>query len=114
MSGELDYSNAPTHGYTVEGFVKMLNLRNPNTEDHDGAAYREFVHQVSLKVCELEGEYVKLFDKLLAKQEDIFEPTIKKNIGMNEITALCDLGASVSTIPKSLYDRLNLSPYIVI
>lgn len=32
---------------------------------------------------------------------------------MNEITSLCDLGASVSTIPLSLYDRLNLCPYVV-
>ena len=44
-------------------------------------------------------------------QEDIFEPTIRIHIGVNEIAALCDLGASVSTIPKILFDRLNLGSF---
>ena len=43
--------------------------------------------------------------------DDIFEPNIKIKIGTNEIAALCDLGASVSTIPKSLFDRLNLGTF---
>ena len=30
---------------------------------------------------------------------------------MNEVAALCDLGASVSTIPKSLFDKLKLGPF---
>ena len=46
--------------------------------------------------------------KLPANLDDIFEPTIKINVGTNEIAALCDLGASVSTISKSLFDKLNL------
>ena len=33
------------------------------------------------------------------------------NLGVNEIVALCDLGANVSTIPKSLFDKLNLGSY---
>ena len=44
-----------------------------------------------------------------AKEEDIFEPTIKIHLGVNEITALCDLGASFSTIPKTLFDKLNFT-----
>jgi hypothetical protein len=39
------------------------------------------------------------------------EPTIRINIGVNEIATLCDLGASVSTIPKSSFDRLNLGSF---
>ena len=53
----------------------------------------------------------KLLKKLPAKLDDIFEPTIKINVGTNEIAALCDLGASVSTIPKSLFDKLNLGTF---
>lgn len=41
-------------------------------EGHDDTAYKELFHQVALKVCELEIEYKKLSDKLLAMQEDIF------------------------------------------
>uniref|UniRef100_A0A8R7QMN2 Aspartic peptidase DDI1-type domain-containing protein n=1 Tax=Triticum urartu TaxID=4572 RepID=A0A8R7QMN2_TRIUA len=53
----------------------------------------------------------KLFSKLPTKQEGAFEPTIEIEIELNKFSALCDLGESVSTIPKSVYDRLNLGPY---
>ena len=66
---------------------------------------------VAYKVRELEVEYAKLSEKLPAKLEDIFGPTIMINLGVNEIVALCDLGANVSTIPKSLFDKLNLGSY---
>ena len=39
------------------------------------------------------------------------EHTIEIEIGLNKFNALCDLGASVSTIPKSVYDNFNLGPY---
>jgi hypothetical protein len=42
-------------------------------------------------------DYNKLSKTLLTKLEDVFELTIKINIGINEIAALCDLRASVST-----------------
>ena len=40
---------------------------------------------------------------------DEWEPTIKVKIKNYECLALCDLGASVSTIPKSLCDVLGLT-----
>ena len=70
-----------------------------------------FINQVATKVRELEMEYKRLSEKLPAKLDDIFEPTTKIKIGANEIAALCDLGVSVSTIPKSLFDRLNLGTF---
>jgi hypothetical protein len=110
-SEELDYNNAPTVDYTVEDLVKIITLKNPTTEGGSEAVYQKFINQVAIKVRELEDEYKNLFEKLPAKQEDKFEPTIKINIGVNEIVALCDLGASVSTIPKSLYDKQNLGSF---
>ena len=73
--------------------------------------YQHFVDQVAIKVRELEEEYKKIAEKLPVKLDDIFEPTIKIKIGTNEIAALCDLGASVSTIPKSLFNKLNLGSF---
>jgi hypothetical protein len=32
---------------------------------------------------------------------------------MNEIATLCDIRSSVSTIPKSLFDRLNLGSFTI-
>ena len=40
---------------------------------------------------------------------DEWEPTIKVKIKDYECNALCDLGASVSTISKSLCDVLGLT-----
>jgi hypothetical protein len=110
-SEELDYSNAPTPDYTMEDLVKIITLKNPTIEGGSEAVYQQFINQVAIKVRQLEEEYKKLAEKLCAKQEDIFDPTIRINIGVNEIVALCDLGASVSTIPKSLFDRLNLGSF---
>src|SRR4051812_27622325 len=73
-----------------------------------------FINQVAIKVRELEMEYKQLSEKLPAKLDDIFEPTIKIKISANEIAALCDLGASVSTILESLLDRLNLGTFNMI
>ena len=55
--------------------------------------------------------YKIIAEKLPVKLDDIFEPTIKIKIGTNEIAALCDLGASVSTIPESLFNKLNLGSF---
>ena len=46
-----------------------------------------------------------------AKQDDAFEPTIEVETRLNMFSALCDLGASVYTIPKFVYDSLNLGHY---
>ena len=53
----------------------------------------------------------EIAEKLPVKIDDIFEPTIKIKIGTNEIVALCDLGGIVSTIPKSLFNMLNLRSF---
>lgn len=113
MSDGLDNSDAPNHNYTMEDFVKMMNLKNPVLKVKDGEAYNFFIHLVATKLCELELEYKKLHDNLLAKQENIFEPTVKLEIGMNKFNALGDLGASVSCIPRTLYDKLNLGPFVI-
>ena len=83
----------------MEDLVKLITLKNPGLEAGNEAVYQSFINQVAAKVRELEMEYARLSEKLPAKLDDIFEPTIKIHIGMNEIAALCDLGASVSTIP---------------
>lgn len=91
----------------------MMNLKNPSSGGQDNAEYRDFINKVAMKVHNLDDEYSKLTEKLTTKQEDIWKPIIKIGIGMNQINTLCDLGISVSTIPKSLYDKLNLGPYVV-
>ena len=45
------------------------------------------------------------------KLYDEWEPTIKIKIKDHEFYALCDLGASVSTIPKTLCDLLGFREF---
>ena len=45
------------------------------------------------------------------KLYDEWEPTIKIKIKDHEYYASCDLGASVSTIPKTLYDLLGFHEF---
>src|SRR3954469_22238756 len=73
--------------------------------------YQNFVNHVAIKVCELEEEYKKIAEKLPVKLDDIFDTTINIKIGTNKIAALCDLGASISTILKSLFNKLNLGSF---
>ena len=44
------------------------------------------------------------------KLEDAWEPTIKIKVNDFECNALCDLGSSVSIMPKKLFDALDLGP----
>ena len=49
-----------------------------------------------------------ILDPLLAKKKDPGCPTITFSIGAQHFSnALCDLGASVSVMPKVVYDKLN-------
>ena len=54
-------------------------------------------------------EKLELEVSIPRKLHDEWEPTIKININKYDCNALCDLCASVSTIPKSLCDVLGLT-----
>ena len=54
-------------------------------------------------------EKLELEISMPRKLHDKWEPTIKVKIKYYECNALCDLGASVSTISKSLCDVLGLT-----
>ena len=57
-------------------------------------------------------EKLELEVSIPRKLHDEWEPTIKVKNKYYECNALCDLGASVSTIPKSLCDvRTHLELY---
>ena len=54
-------------------------------------------------------EKLDLEISITRKLHDEWEPTIKVKIKNYECFALCDLGASASTIPKALCDVLGLT-----
>jgi hypothetical protein len=44
------------------------------------------------------------------KLEDGWEPIIDMNVNNFDCHALCDLGASISIMPRKIYDMLGLPP----
>ena len=69
-------------------------------------AFTEHIVDAMMKALE---EKLELEISIPIKLDDEWEPTIKVKIKNYECFALCDLGASVSTIPKSLCDVLGLT-----
>ena len=59
-------------------------------------------------------EKLELEVSIARKLYDEWEPTIKIKIKDYGCHALCDLGASISTIPETLCDVLGLREMIVI
>ena len=82
---ELDYNNAPAPEYTIEDLVKLVIMKNPGIEGGEEAVYKSFVNQVDVRVRELENYYKRLSEKLPAKLDDIFQPTIKIVLGQNKL-----------------------------
>ena len=56
-------------------------------------------------------EKLNLEASIPRKLNDEWEPTIKIKIKDHDCYALCDLGASVSTIPKNLCDVLGFREF---
>ena len=69
-------------------------------------AFTKHIVDAMMKALE---EKLELEISIPRKLHDEWEPTIKFKIKNYECFALCDLGASVSTIPKSLCDVLGLT-----
>jgi hypothetical protein len=80
-------------------------LNSPNAYEQNKAFTKQIV-EAMMKALE---EELELEISIPRKLYDEWEPTIKFKIKNYECFALCDLGASVSTIPKSLCYVLGLT-----
>jgi len=65
----------------------------------------------STKVVKLTEEYsAAILNELPEKKQDPGCPTLSCSIGAQQFDyALCDFGASVSVMPKSVFDRTNFT-----
>ncbi len=79
----------------------MLNSPHAYSQNK---AFTDHIVEAMIKSLE---EKLELEVSIPRKLHDEWEPTIKIKIKNNECNALCDLGASVSAIPKSLCDILG-------
>ena len=103
MRNDEDMSEILDNKYIVKDFDKMTNfLKKPVLEGWEYEPHKKCIHLVPTYLHALNWEYKRLIDKLLAQQEDTFQPTIELELGINNFKAWCDLGASASII-VSLY-----------
>ncbi len=109
-------SNAPTtldykdFNYDSCSLIECISLlqsmiNSPNAYEQN-KAFTKHIVEAMMKAHE---EKLELEVSIPRKLQDEWEPTIKVKIKDYECNALCDLGASVSTIPKSLCDVLGLT-----
>ena len=69
-----------------------------------------FTKHITDALIKAREERLQLEVSIPRKLEDNWDPTIKMRVNDFDCNALCDLGASVSIMPKKLYDILDLEP----
>ena len=86
-------------------FLQKL-ARSPNASTINLA----FTKHITNALLQAREEKLKLKASISRKLEDGWEPIIKVKVNDFDCNALCDLGASISVLPKKLFDILDLPP----
>ena len=100
---KLDFYNC-----TISDVIKFLQklAKDPNASKINIA----FTKHITNALIEAKEERLKHEASIPRKIQDGWEPTIRIRVNDFDCNALCDLGASSSIMPKSLYDMLDLKP----
>src|SRR6266496_3374121 len=103
----LDYKDFNYDSCSLVDCISLLQsmINSPHAYEQN-KAFTKHIVDAMMKAFE---EKLELEVSIPRKLYDEWEPTLKVKIKYYECNALCDLGASVSTIPKSLCDVLGLT-----
>ena len=71
---------------------------------------KAFTQHITNALMQAREEKLKLKASIPRKVEDGWEPIIKMKVENFDCNALCDLGASISVMPRKIYDMLDLPP----
>ena len=86
-------------------------LQSVLNSPHAYSQNKAFTKHIVNALMQSYEEKLELEVSIPIKLYDEWEPTIKIKIKDHEFYALCDLGASVSTIPKTLCDLLGFHEF---
>ncbi|KAK1642667.1 hypothetical protein QYE76_060472 [Lolium multiflorum] len=100
---DLDFDDC--HISEVIKFLQKL-AKSPNAS----AINLAFTKHITNALIKAREEKLKLETSIPRKLEDGWEPIIKMRVNDFDCNALCDLGASISVMPKKVYDMLDLPP----
>jgi hypothetical protein len=109
----LDDSSTTFNDFDVNGcniskvilFLQKLAI-SPNASSMN-VAFRKHIMNALLQIRE---DKLKQKVSIPKKLEDGWEPIIEMNVNDFDCNALCDLGASISIMPRKIYDMLGLPP----
>jgi hypothetical protein len=108
-----DNSSTSLNDFDVDGcsisevilFLQKLAL-SPNVSSMNVA----FTKHITNALMQIREEKLKQKVSIPKKLEDGWEPIIDMNVNDFDCHALCDLGASISIMPRKIYDMLGLPP----
>jgi hypothetical protein len=86
-------------------FLQKLAL-SPNASSINVA----FTNHITNALIKIREEKLKQKASIPKKLEDGWEPIIDMHVNGFDYNALCDLGASISVMPRKIYDMLGLPP----
>jgi hypothetical protein len=86
-------------------FLQNLAL-SPNASSMNVA----FTKHITNALMKIREEKLKQKVSIPKKLEDGWEPIIDMNVNDFDCHVLCDLGASISIMPRKIYDMLGLPP----
>ncbi|KAK1644598.1 hypothetical protein QYE76_062403 [Lolium multiflorum] len=104
----LDYNGLNFDDCHISEVIKFLQklAKSPNAS----AINLAFTHHITNALIKAREEKLEREASIPKKLEDGWEPIIKMKIKDFDCNALCDLGASISVMPKKIYNMLDLPP----
>jgi hypothetical protein len=101
-----DSNDFDLDGCNISEVIMVLQklARSPN----DSSMNMAFTNHITNALMQIKEEKLKQKVSILRKLEDGWEPIIKMKVNDFDCNALCDLGASISVMPRKIYDMLGL------
>ena len=99
-NNDFDFDN-----WNISEVIKFLQklAKSPNASAINVA----FTKHITNALTQVREEKLRVKASIPRKVEDGWEPIIKMKVDNFDCNALCDLGASISVMPRKIYDMLG-------
>jgi hypothetical protein len=104
----ISFNNFDVYGCNISEVILFLQklALSPNASSLNIA----FTNHITNDLMKIRDEKLKQKASISKKLEDGWEPIIDMHVNGFDCHTLCDLGASISIMPRKIYDMLDLSP----
>jgi hypothetical protein len=104
----ISFNNFDVDGYNI--FEVILFLQKLALSPNASSLNIAFTNHITNALMKIREEKLKQKASIPKKLEDGWEPIIDMHVNDFDCHALCDLGASISIMPRKIYEMLGLSP----